>query len=307
MSVYKVTQGTPTSLNWIDVSNPSQKELLDFAQEFKLSKSAIKDCMDPKHLPKYEHMGSYYFIILRSFDEKGSPEADNVQELTRKIAIFIGKDFILSVHRKDQKYLQELRTQWSSPPLNFSEAHLKEVFLADMFNRAIATYEKPIERAVQQLEKLEGKSFLKGAELQGLIEEAYYLKRQLNVTKRVLRLSLDVLNHLPQMELVNRSRTQDLKENADKLLFEADDIHDNVNTLLNLYISLQSHKTNETMRVLTVMSVIVLPLNLIAGIYGMNFKFMPELEWTLGYPFTIILMAIVGIGIFMFSKKRGWI
>jgi len=307
MSIFKTTQENSTLLNWIDVSNPNQKELLDFSQEFQLSKNAIKDCMDPKHLPKFENLGNFYFIILRAYDEKCSPEADNVQELTRKLAIFIGKDSILSIHRKDQKYLQDLRNQWHAPLLGKSEENLRETFLTDLFTRTIATYEQPIERAFQQLENLEGKSFLKGAELQGLIEEAYYLKRQLNVTKRVLRLSLDVLIHLPQMELVNKSMIQDLKENTEKLLFEADDILDNVNTLLNLYISLQSHKTNEIMRVLTVMSVIILPLNLIAGIYGMNFKFMPELEWVLGYPLTILLMLIVGVSLFLFSKKRDWI
>ncbi len=94
---------------------------------------------------------------------------------------------------------------------------------------------------------------------------------------------------------------------TEKYLFLADDILDNINTLLHLYISLQSHKTNETMRILTVISVIVLPLNLVAGIYGMNFKFMPEIEWTYGYPMSLLLMFLIGFGLFSYSKKKHWI
>lgn len=307
MGIQKITQGTHAEFKWIDLVSPKDKEIQELGKEYQITSSAIKDCLDPKHLPKYEHLGGLQFIILRAFDEKSQADADNVQELTRKLAIFIGKDFALSIHRKDQKFLQDMRMSWNTPMSFAADQNILESFLVELFNAIISSYEAPIDASYQKLETLEGKSFLKGAELQLLIEEGYYLKRQLNVIKRVLRLTQDVLNHLHQSDLLKRSMSQDLKENSEKLLFQADDILENVNTLLNLYISLQTHKTNEIMRALTVMSVIVLPLNLIAGIYGMNFENMPELRWEFGYPFAVLFMLSIGIGIFYWSKKKGWL
>jgi len=308
MSTIKIIQGEPPHIfHWVDLTNPKEKDYQELSREYSLPNRSIKDSLDPRHLPKYEFLGTSHFIILRAFDEKASPDADSLQELSRKLVIFIGPGHVLSIHRKDQKFIQNLREHWSKPQAPLPETTYREQLLVDLFNAVIASYEGPIDQAHQKLEDLEGKSFLRGADLQTLLEDGYYLKRQLTVTKRVLRLTLEVLNNLLQADLIKKHAIQDLRENAEKHLFLADDILENINTLLHLYISLQSHKTNETMRILTVISVIVLPMNFVAGIYGMNFKIMPELEWTYGYPFSLLLMVLIGTGLFYYSKKKHWI
>jgi magnesium transporter len=82
---------------------------------------------------------------------------------------------------------------------------------------------------------------------------------------------------------------------------------DDVNNLMNLYMSLSAKRTNEVMRVLTVFSVFFMPLTFIVGVYGMNFKFMPELSWRLGYPLVMIFMAIVTIIIYFWFKRKRWL
>jgi magnesium transporter len=86
-----------------------------------------------------------------------------------------------------------------------------------------------------------------------------------------------------------------------------DVLSDNINHLLNVYFSAASQRTNEIIRVLTIFSVFFLPLTFIVGVYGMNFDFMPELRWRLGYPGVLLLMAAVTIVIFLWFKRRKWL
>jgi len=98
--------------------------------------------------------------------------------------------------------------------------------------------------------------------------------------------------------------TQDLQTKVETLYQQLDGAATN---LMNLYLSLSSQRTNEAMRVLTVFSAFFLPLTFIAGIYGMNFEFMPELTWKLGYPGVMVSMVVIAAAIFVWFKRKNWI
>ena len=98
--------------------------------------------------------------------------------------------------------------------------------------------------------------------------------------------------------------TQDLQVKVETLYQQLDGAATN---LMNLYLSLNSQRTNEAMRVLTVFSAFFLPLTLIAGIYGMNFEYMPELTWKLGYPSVLVSMVVIAAGIYLWFKRKNWI
>ncbi len=100
---------------------------------------------------------------------------------------------------------------------------------------------------------------------------------------------------------------QEIRDTTDDLLFYCEDLIETTHQLMNLYISLQSQRTNEVMRVLTVFSVIFMPLNLIAGIYGMNFEFMPELKNPYGYFLTLATMALIAGAVSYWIVKKGWL
>ena len=98
--------------------------------------------------------------------------------------------------------------------------------------------------------------------------------------------------------------TQDLQTKVETMYQQLDGAATN---LMNLYLSLSSQRTNETMRVLTVFSAFFLPLTFIAGVYGMNFQYMPELTWKLGYPGVMGSMVLIAVGIYVWFKRRNWI
>lgn len=297
---------------WLDIVGPSVQELTELAKVHHLHPTSVQDCLDPEHLPKFEQIGLINFIIVRAADEEASPDGDTVQELTRKTAIFFSDHYMITIHRKDQKFIADLRNKWSAMHAVDSSILLSNL-LCEFLTAVGNSYDQPISQTAKQLEMLEEKTFRAqpGSEI---IEDGYYLKRRASVYKRLLRLSSDLVPKISQHSPDAKPYLQDIKENFDNLFFYADELLDNVNNLLTLYISLASQRTNEAshhvnevMRVLTIFSVFFLPLNFVAGIYGMNFEHMPELKSVYGYPTVIIIMISIAVAIYAWFRKKNWL
>ena len=295
---------------WVDVLNHSPEELSAIAAEYNLHPNAVKDCLDPEHQPKFEKMGELSFLILRAFDELSSPDGDSIQELTRKTAIFFNSNFVLTIHRKDQVFLEKLRAKWThQQPAQFQSS----VLLLDLLFEVIHSYEKPVDESLTLLEQLEMAVFEAQGARPFAMAEGYYLKRKASIFKWMLRAAIDVLPKLA-VPPEAASQAQNIREEADGLLYYAEDLRESINSLLNLHISLStqktteaSHRINEIVRVLTVFSVFLLPLNLLTGIFGMNFEHMPELKWQYGYPAVLLsMLAVTGL-IYIWFKKKGWL
>ena len=111
------------AFHWLDVVDPSPAELEQVGRDYGLHPTSIQDCLDPEHLPKYEKIGDIAFIITRSYDDACADEADTVQELTRKVAIFVGSNFVITVHRKDQPFMVRLKERWAEMPSDTNYAY----------------------------------------------------------------------------------------------------------------------------------------------------------------------------------------
>lgn len=307
------TLKSKTGFQWIDIFNPKKSDIEALANEFGLHSTSVQDCLDPEHLPKFERLSSYNFIILRAFDDKASFESDTVEELTRKIAIFFTDNFIITIHRKDQAFLAKLRDKWR---LEFEtrESISSSLMLASLMKEILLTYEAPVDEGLNLLESYEMGIFNAHGAKPFTLESGYYLKRKAFVFKRVLRMSFDAL-----LKIIGTGETShtpfyhDLRETLDSLYFYADELVESANALLNLHISLQqqktneaSHRTNEVMRILTIFSVFFMPLNFLASIYGMNFEFMPELHLRFAYPIVLSVMFTTALAIYLWFRRKGW-
>ncbi|MCM2324200.1 MAG: hypothetical protein NDJ90_13160 [Oligoflexia bacterium] len=305
-----------SGFEWIDVTAPSREELHELAKTYSLHSLSVEDCLDPEHLPKYERTGDVAFVILRVYDHQSPPDADTVQELSRKVAVFIGNHFLLTIHRKDHPILASLRRKWKGHVVQPGDDLLIPL-VSELFQNAIFSYREPIEALQREIEDFETKVF-RLADVHGIVEDGYYLKRKSSVFKRTLRQTLEVFAKISALPGANAQAyaplLQDIKEGAEHLHVIAEEVLENVNSLLALHVSLASHKTNEAshrtnevMRVLTLFSVFFLPLNFIASIYGMNFEHMPELKHTWAYPAVLGAMVAVALGIFWWFRRRGWL
>lgn len=285
---------------WVDISQPDEKELLDVAEEYKLHRYTVRDCMEPGHLPKIETFDNVTFIITRLYLPKPGKNT-SIQDITSKIAIFYGSDFLITIHRPDWSFLTEMKKKFQSKTDVTSPSKLVTKLLWQVIN----TYEKPSDDLVQQTDGYETRIFLK-EHIPGLQQNLYYLKRRAETGRRMLALTTDVINvaHLGEK---NNPFLQDLKDLHVKLITKYDQVLSNVNNLLNIYISLSAQRTNETMKVMTIFTAFFMPLTFLVGIYGMNFHHMPELAQQWGYPSVWFVMIIISVIIFLWFRRKKWL
>jgi magnesium transporter len=237
-----------------------------------------------------------------------------VQALTRKIAVFHGSGFLITIHRKDQAWLTALQKRGL---INLPSKHaarsegIQAHLLAQLFNAALDTYQVPLETIEARLDRFDNDVFEgrdgPGPQFRANLRDVHQVRRQVTLCKRLLWRTVDVTQRM--VPAAGRAATlfRDVQENAESYHFYADELLDDANTLLSVQLALASHRTSEVMRVLTVFSVFFLPLTFIVGVYGMNFEFMPELRHRWGYPGVLVLMAAVTLLIHAWFRRRGWL
>ena len=297
-----VLRRTAPDLEWIDVTAPTGEELAGLANTYGLHPLALQDCLDPEHLPKYERLGDATFVIIRAYDEAAPPDGVTIQEMTRKVAVFGGPTYLLTIHRKEMAFFERFTASWANCA---PDAIQLDKVLVQLIGAVVATYEKPLEAAEEVLDDFE-EALFDGTRAEAGLEEIHFVKRRVTIIKRTLWQTLTVVQKLHPSSEGHSPIYQDLRESIESLHTYADEIQQNVSNLQSMQLNVASHRTNEVMRVLTVFSAFFLPLTFIVGVYGMNFRRMPELEWTYGYPLTLAAMAAVCLGIFLWFRHRGW-
>jgi magnesium transporter len=314
MTIRTVVEKSEPRFVWLDVVDPTRDELAELVADYGLHPLAANDCLDPKHLPKYEVFENHTFVILRAVDADAPPTADTVQALTRKLAVFAGSGFVITIHRKDQPWLTALQERGiANVPLKHAtrsegiQVHL----LTQLFNAALDTYQRPLEEVELTLDRFDAKVFEGAVQSAPAfrfdLREIHRLKRQVTLCKRLLWRTVDVTQRMVPNSGKAAALLRDVQENAESYHFYADELLDDANTLLNVQLALASHRTSEVMRVLTVFSVFFLPLTFIVGVYGMNFQYMPELGERWGYPAVLLGMLVVTLAIYRWFRLRGWL
>jgi magnesium transporter len=312
MSVRTVLERSEPPFIWLDVVSPTAEELDQLARTHGLHHLAVSDCLDPEHLPKFEQFDGYTFVIVRAFDEQSERTCATVQELTRKVAIFSAPSFLITIHRTEQRWLAalEARLETEHAPKVGKEG-LPTYLLTQVLDGAVDSYLKPMEGIEARIDAFEELVFGgRDSDARAFAEdlrEIHVLKRQVTLIKRLLWRTLDVVQRMTPSTGRAGSLFRDVQENVESSHFYADELLDDVNTLLNVQLALAAHRTGEVMRILTVFSVFFLPLTFLVGVYGMNFDFMPELRSPWGYPLVLAAMGGITLTIYMWFRRRGWL
>jgi magnesium transporter len=286
---------------WLDITRPEKDELQQIAQQYGLVEQSVQDVLQPEHLPKYERLKRYTFSILRFYSSENDMEADTVQELTNKIAVFINEHFIITIHLKEWAALDKISVDRVASGECSTPLHV----YIEVVRGAIQSFEEPAQNLTRSIEFFEEHIFLKNKK-HPILKGLYFLKRKIDVIRRILLLSYDIIDQVDPEENSN-AYTRDVRDLYVRQQSIFDALSENTNHLLNIYFNVSAQKTNDTIRVLTIFSVFFLPLTFIVGIYGMNFEFMPELKWKLGYPGVYLVMLLVTISIYIWFKKKKWL
>lgn len=289
------------SFRWYDVTEPREADLDTLSNNFSLPYLLVQDTLRPEHLPKYEETDEGQFLMMRSYDVECTHDASTVQELTRKIALFITDDRVVSIHRVELDYLQKIGERFAK---NDNPRSLQGL-VHQIVLGVIRTFEEPIHKLQGVYDDFESDVLAKRCEQLDLMK-IYYFRRQVFVIKRILKQTNDSLYRSKDMWESHPSMLQDLKENIDQLYFQLDEVSDNFEHLFQLHFTLNDERANNVMKILTVFSSVLLPLNFIASFYGMNFEYLPGLHSSRGLEWVIFLMIIVSLAAIWYFKRKGW-
>jgi magnesium transporter len=288
----KISEKKFESFKWIDIENPIKEDLEKITKEHGLNYYLIKDSLEKGHLPKYEKNHSVEFYIFRAYTSDIKLHIDEVGEMSNKIAFFLFEDKLITIHRAHFNFL------------NIQEE--KIIKINELFLRIVKlmldTFQKPTIDLSNKISEIERTIFLKDHR-NILLEELYYIKSQSRILKKVLHITQSVIEQSAN-NFIASFQYQDIKDSLLNLITYNDESVENSNQLMNTYLSISDQKNNEVVRLLTIFSAFFLPLTFIAGVYGMNFDFMPELKWKVGYYFSISLMITVVIVIYIWFRKK---
>jgi magnesium transporter len=289
------------NFTWIDVSMPSDADLRDLALQYSLPLTAVSDCMQSGHLPKLEKIGEYTFAIFRMYDGQADESAGSFQKLTRKIAVFYTKDFLLTIHRSPTVIIENVSQKYAGDPLAQGPFEM----VCKLFKNVLETFQTPLHEIDREIDVYEERIFLK-KRIPDLLQKLYAIKRKTYLIKRLNLINKMVIDLMP-FSHEKPPFYGDLHDYFIGLETLTDEIYDSIQSLLNLYLTISSQKTNEVMRILTAFSAFFLPLTFIVGVYGMNFEYMPELHWINGYPMVLLGMAAISIAIWIWFKRKAWL
>src|SRR5262245_35726766 len=288
---------------WIDIIAPDRPTLHSLTTELGVPESLTEDCLAPRSLPKYERHGATAFMILRAHVDPVPDSAASSYELTQPIMIFTGPGYVVTIHRWDHRALARLRREYevNGPSLE----HPAFTVLEAVIHETMITYQAPLDRLAADLERVED-SLLGPRLTEQALEAVFTRKRRASALAWMLLRIREVLLRVQAPSERTAPLLQALRGDVEALHFRARELVEYTDNLMNLQIGIASHRTNEVMRVLTVMSVVFMPLTFIVGFYGMNFD-APEFHWRHGYLMVWLILIGLFIGVVRWFNVRGWL
>ncbi|WP_111669556.1 CorA family divalent cation transporter [Algoriphagus litoralis] len=281
------------SFEWLDLEKPKKKDLVDLTEPEHIQIKLLEDSLQHGHLPKIEKQDGTTFVIIRAYSTEPSHNYAEVTKLTNKIAFVLSADRLITIHQKPFGFLEDLFKEEFDDP---------EDLMLKILQQMLSTYQAPLDWLSDKMDEYEKEIFLnKTGKIS--IQALYFQKAKSRISKKILQLTLNVLNQI-QVKEIHDSALQDLKETCVNLILHFDEVTEDATSILNTHLNLTSQKSNEVMKLLTVFSAFFLPLTFIVGVYGMNFEHMPELQWSNGYYFTWAMMIGISVMIYIWFKRR---
>ena len=266
---------------------------------------AIKDAQRDRHPPKIELFSNYIFMLYRGIYK---PQDDLLFEHLQ-ISMFVGTNILITTHAKESMSINKLFSVEGEKYLGKSPITLA----LRIFHFSCGIYLQKLFEFEDKLEALEDKFQLGGDDK--MMQEITLYRSRLTKLKRTFSYHSNIGAELKILvtddtDIINQAELHtvvDVHERIERLLSLSQMHYDICSDLINGYLSVTSHQLNATMRLLTVITAIFIPLGFLAGLYGMNFEYIPELKITYGYYYLLGFMAILAITLILFFKKKQWL
>ncbi|MCX7878724.1 MAG: magnesium/cobalt transporter CorA [Ignavibacteria bacterium] len=294
-------------INWIDIEGLNNVNLIgEIGKQLELHPLVTEDILNVEQRAKTEDYENYTYIVLRMFHLKG----ENKEIIPEQLSIILGKNFIATFQEgiegdSFQKIRARLRENYSV------EGKITlDYLLYLLIDSVIDSYFDVLEILGERTESIEEE--LVNNPDKNTLTSIYTLKREMLFLRKTIWPLREAIVHLERNTkgLISAHTLpyyRDLYDHTINVLDTMETYREMLTSMIDIYLSSFSNKLNETMKYLALISTIFIPMTFIASIYGMNFQYMPELEWLLGYPFALGLMFLVGITFLIIFKKKKWV
>lgn len=286
---------------WIDVVAPTAEDLKFIHERYSINSLLLEDTIDANHLPKFEKVDDLMFFLTRENTELERKNLNSISDISTKLAIFLFGKTIITIHRMHNRSVQDTKLEAEKKKLEIK----KEGIALLLVSKVIKSYDEEGGRLLAALDKMEDEIFLKNAHQSNQIHRLYKLKRKAGLNTRILNISSAWVEKIALLDLQD-SEIVDLKDKYKDVIADFDHLNAQVTNLISMFLALSDQKANQVMKLLAIFSVYFLPITFIAGVYGMNFDFMPELNLKYGYYYVLGLMLIIEIIIFIYMRRKKW-
>jgi magnesium transporter len=294
----------PGVLVWLDVPDPTAESLQPLVEEFGFHPLAIEDCLQPHQRPKIETYDGYYFLVAY-----GTSMTPTHQPVAHELCVFVGKNYMVTVRKPPVYDIEPVVKRWEDHNELISEGGAYPLYI--LLDSLVDGYFDVLDAFEDQTEDIE-EEVLADTVQPETRAQIFTLKKDLLKFRRgaaPLREVLDLLTR-GDVDLITDRLLPYYRDVYDHVLRAtdfADNLRDILTSALDVHLSAVGNRLNEVMKVLTSWAGIILVPTLIAGIYGMNFRNMPELAWRFGYLYALLLMGGSGLLLFLYFRRRGWL
>ena len=305
-------------LAWIGLYRPTEEEFSSVAKEFGLHELAVEDAIKAHQRPKLERYGDTLFVVLRA--ARYIDESETVE--FGEIHVFVGTDFVVTVRHGEAPHLREVRSQMEGQPELLRRG--PAAILYPIMDRVVDDYEPVVAGLQNDIDEIETEVFSGNA---GVSRRIYELSREVIEFQRAVQPLPDMLSALiadfeaygVDSELQRYLR--DVQDHAIRVTEQVAGFRELLQNILSVNLAVVGLQQNEEVKALSEAAIeqndqvkrisawaaILFAPTLVGTVYGMNFQYMPELSWTLGYPFALMLMLAVSVSLYVVFKRRGWL
>jgi magnesium transporter len=298
-----VFQAKENGIKWINVDGIQNTKLIgDISKIFSLHSLTTRDIINLNHRPKVEDMGKYIYLTLKMIYLKKE------KVTCEQISIVMGENFVLSFQERKGDVFDDVRKR-----IRTSEEKIRAKGTAylvySLLDAVINNYFLILEKIGDKVENLQEKIIKKPSK--NVLQMIHDIKRKISFIRRETWPLREMMSELMRYDtpIVSKEMEpylRELYEQVVQVIDISEGLRDSLSDMIDIYLSSLGNKTNEIMKVLTIFSTIFIPLTFITGVYGMNFKNMPELNWTWGYPVVWMIMGVITILMFIYFKRKKW-
>lgn len=296
-----------TAVSWVNVEGLSDLEVLrHFGSCYGIHPLVLEDILATDQRPKAADYGEYLYVVLKMIaldEEKGEIKSEQV-------SLVLGQNYLISFQEGlEGDVFEQVRTR-----LDNEKARLRSMgpdfLLHALLDVIVDHYFLVLEKLSDRIEDIEGE--LIDNPTTATVQAIYRLKRQMLFLHKAFWPLREVASSLQRRDspLIRDTTViylRDLYDHTVQVLDTLETLREMLSGMLDIYLSSVSNRMNEVMKVLTIIATIFMPLSFIVGWYGMNFKHMPELDWTYGYPVVLVLCLAIAGGMLVYFKRKRWL